>query len=51
MTMFSTEAIPTGSRGYHKKCYQTYTNSKALMKFRPPITPNHTRLTSPCEDK
>ena len=55
--VFSTEAMPTVSRGYHRKCYQSYTNSKALMKFRPPITPDieskrsSTRLTSPCEGK
>ena len=38
--MFSIEAIPTGIRGYHRKCYQSYTNSKAFMKSRPPITPD-----------
>ena len=34
--IFSTEVIPAGSCGYHKRFYQSYTNSKALMKFRPP---------------
>ena len=38
--IFSTEVIPAGSCGYHKRFYQSYTNSKALMKFRPPITPD-----------
>ena len=31
--IFSTEVIPAGSCGYHKRFYQSYTNSKALMKF------------------
>ena len=31
--VFLTEAIPTRSREYHRRCYQSYTNSKALMKF------------------
>ena len=34
--IFSTEVIPAGSCGYHKRFYQSYTNSKALMKFRSP---------------
>ena len=38
--IFSTEVIPAGSCGYHKRFYQSYTNSKALMKFLPPITPD-----------
>ena len=55
--VFSTEAIPTGSRGYHRKCYQSHKCSKALMKFRPPIIPDieskrsSTRLISPGEGK
>ena len=38
--VFSTEAISTTSHGYHRKFYQSNTNSKALMKFRPPVTPD-----------
>ena len=38
--IFSTEVLPAGSCGYHKRFYHSYTNSKALMKFRPPITPD-----------
>ena len=55
--MFSSEAVPTGSSGYHRKCYQSYTNSKALAKFQTPATPNYdskrnsARLSSPGESK
>ena len=55
--VFSTEAIPVKSCGYHKNCYQSHTNSTALMKLRPAITPDieskgsSPRLTSPGEVK
>lgn len=55
--VFSTEAISVKSCGYHKNCYQSYTNSTALMKLWPAVTPDieskgsSTRLTSPGEVK